>query len=182
VDPRRSRIEASTTIAHPPARVFAALRDRLEALARLVDQIESVEVLAREQQGELLYQHNRWQGVKDSVPAAFRRLAPRDLFGWFDHAEWHEPSLCCRWRVEPLRAKHLFDCRGTTTVADDGQGGSRFTLRGELELHLERIPGLPAFIGRRINGIAARFVANAMRPNLLAMASAVRDYLDHGGT
>jgi hypothetical protein len=149
-DPRRCRIEASTTIAHPPARVFVALRDRLEQLAGLVDQIESVRVLQRERRGEVLYQHNRWQGVRDSVPAGFRRLAPRDLFGWFDHAEWHEPSLCCRW------------------------------LRGDLELHLERIPGLPAFIGRRINGIAARFVANAMRPNLLAMASAVRNYLDHG--
>ena len=42
----------------------------------------------------------------------------------------------------------------------------------------DRVPGVPAFLARKLQDPLERFVGNAIRPNLTKIAGAVQRYLD----
>ena len=174
------RIEVNVEIGYPPEAVFIALRDRIEELSHFMPHVEYMKVLEREDAPPLTRVYNRWQGTKDNVPAVARPFISRDVVGWFDRAEWSSETLACTWRIEPVKFKKLFDCHGTTTLAHS-EGGSLFTLVVNLELDLQKVPGLPKFLARRVQGPVESFVAKSLTPNLASLANAVQAYFDESG-
>ena len=172
------RIEATADIAHTPQLVFLTLRDRIHELASIMENVESMDVLERTDDPPFTKQYNRWQGLKGNIPAIARPFVSRDTVAWFDHANWDESKLLCQWRVEPIKDRGIFECHGETTLADNGQGGCKFSLVANLKLHLDKIPGLPKFLARRAEGPVSRYVAKQMRPNFVAISTSVGDFLD----
>jgi hypothetical protein len=175
------KLEVVDTLPFAPARVFMALRDNLKELALHMENIESVEVLEREERQGLLHQYNRWQGAKHTVPAAFRPFVTQPMIAWFDRAEWDEPSLCCRWRIEPVKFSNSFECSGSTTMSDADGGHCRIVFVADAQIHLERIALIPAFVARRFQEPVERFVVKQLRPNFNGIATALRSYLAAGG-
>lgn len=171
------RIEVSVEIGYPPEAVFLAIRDRIETLSQYMPHVEYMKVLEREDDPPLTRINNRWQGTKDNLPKVARPFLSRDTVGWFDHAEWNAETYGCTWRIEPVKFKKLFDCHGETTLAPT-ETGSQFTLVVNLTLHLEKVPGLPKFLARRVQGPVERFIADSLTPNLASLATAVQAYFD----
>lgn len=170
-------IEVTETIEQPAERVLHALRDRIAELAGYMPNIETMEIIEREERPPVVYMHNRWRGRKDSFPAIARPFLTRNLVSWFDHAEWDESTMSCSWRIEPIKAKTIFSCSGSTALAPEEGDRCLFSLQARLELDLQRVPGLPRFLARRAQGPVERFVASSVQPNLSSLASAVAEYL-----
>ncbi|MCC6750855.1 MAG: hypothetical protein IT371_24570 [Deltaproteobacteria bacterium] len=172
------KIEGTQEITHPAHRVFAALRDKSPELVPYMPNVEAMEVLSREDVGPVAHLYNKWQGSMSEVPTIARPFVSRDIAAWFDRASWDESKLLCTWKLESVRAREIFDCNGTTLVTEKGPDHSTFTLTADLIIHAEKVPGVPRFLASKVQGPLERFIANALRPNLTSVASAVQKYLD----
>jgi hypothetical protein len=171
-------IEGTEKLTHPAKLVFATLRDKTPELAAIMPNIETVQVLGREEQPPLVRLRNRWQGTNSDVPGIIRPFVKKDLLAWQDHATWDEDQLACTWKIEAVVGKDCFSCEGRTTVTADGDDRSVFNIRGELRVDPDHVPGVPRFLARKLQEPLERFIANAIRPNLTSIAAAVQRYLD----
>lgn len=171
------KLEVIGTIPFSPASVFSALRDNLEALAVQMENVEQVEITAREESPAGVHQVARWQAAKQSVPAAFRPFVTRQMISWFDHADWDAGALCCSWRIEPVKFSKSFECAGTTTLVDAADGQCQIAFIADAQIHLERIAVIPKFVARRFQEPVERFIVKQLRPNFDAIIDALRAYL-----
>lgn len=173
------QIGGTKTISHPAEQVFAALRDKQSELAeRYLPNIESVEVLEREDNPPKVRLYNRWQGRTDDVSRVIRPFVSREMMSWLDEAFWDEETLSCTWRIESAKAKGVFQCSGSTRISAREDQTSLFELEGELQVHPDKVPGVPGFLARKVRDPIEKFVANLLNPNLTMMAQAVQRYLD----
>jgi hypothetical protein len=172
------KIEGTEKLTHPAKLVFETLRDRTPELVAILPNIEEVEVLERRDEPPVVHLYNRWQGAEGDVPRVVRPFIKKELISWNDRAAWNEEELRCRWEIEAAIAREIFSCKGNTTITPDGAERCTFTLRGEMQIDPDKVPGLPRFLSRKLKGPIERFIANAMRPNLTGIASAVQRYLD----
>lgn len=171
------KIEANEQLTHPAQLVFETVRDKQPELAAIMPNVETVEVLEQRREGSVVHIYNRWQGSKRDVPAVIRPFASKDLAAWFDRAAWDDETLSCAWEIEAIVGREMFSCRGNTTIRPR-EGGCSFELRGELKVDPNKVPGVPRFLARKLQGPLERFIVNAVSPNLTSVASAVQKYLD----
>lgn len=173
------QIGGKQVISHPAPRVFAALRDQQAVLAaRYLPNIESVEVLEREDRPPTVRLYNRWQGRSDDVARVIRPFVSREMMSWLDDATWNEETLSCAWRIHSARAKEVFECSGETHIIAQDGASSLFELKGDLHVHPEKVPGVPGFLARTVREPIEKFVAGLLSPNLTMMAQAVQRFLD----
>ncbi|MFH1132273.1 MAG: hypothetical protein V1754_13125 [Pseudomonadota bacterium] len=172
------KIEGRNRISHPAKLVFETLRDKNPELVAFMPNIESCKVLSREEKPPVVHLRSRWQGTNDDVPKLLRPFVSRDLAAWLDKAEWDEKTLVCTWAVESVIAKNVFDCKGTTTISDEGDGTSLFVMDAELHIHTDKVPGVPKFLANKVRAPLEKFIANALSPNLTSISNAVQKYLD----
>jgi len=172
------KIEATERLTYPALQVFETVRDKTPELAELMPNIESVEVLEERHEGTVVHLYNRWQGTKGDVPAVIRPFASKNLSAWYDRAAWDSSTLSCQWEIVSIVAREMFSCRGKTTIRPLDDGGCSFELRGDLVVDPKKVPGVPRFLGKRVQGPLERFIVNAVSPNLTSIAAAVQAYLD----
>lgn len=172
------RIEATETLSHAAQLVFETVRDKTPELVEIMPNIERVEVLERREEGSTVHLRNRWQGSKSDVPAVIRPFASKDLSAWFDQAAWNSETLTCSWQIESIVGREMFSCEGQTTIRATGDKSCSFELRGELTVDPNKVPGVPRFLGRKIQGPLERFIVGSVSPNLTGIAKAVQRFLD----
>lgn len=115
--------------------VFTIVRDRLDELVPMVDDIETIEVLAREDlDDDTVRLVNRWT-ASQRVPDAVARAVDADEIAWTDHNVWSSSELSCRWTIEPCILTEHIRCEGITTYAPAmGGRGCRVALEGTFDL------------------------------------------------
>lgn len=172
------KIIGTRKLTHPATLVFETLRDRTPELVEILPNIESVEVLSREEDPPVVHLYNKWYGAEGDVPKVVRPFIKKELLSWFDRAAWNEEALECKWLIEAVLAREIFSCSGHTVITPEDNDQCVFLLEGELQIDPDKIPGLPKFLARKLKNPVERFIANAMRPNLTNIASAVQEYLD----
>jgi hypothetical protein len=83
-------------VKHPVDLVWRTVRDRLPELAPLVDDIESVSVVEREDSADgTVRLVNHWMS-SERPPLILRRQLGADAIGWIDRNEWDGSTRACR--------------------------------------------------------------------------------------
>lgn len=176
------RIHVSDTLAQPLADVWCVLRDRLPDLVSYLPGIASIQTLQRNEiaPGQL-YLVNQWEAERRAAPTVARPFLSSDLLRWKDHATWDEKRRVVAWRFEPDRFGGVFTCAGENRYTNDdrgaGRGATRLEISGRLEIHPERVPGVPRILARRIGPAIERFLLDRVQDNLEALIRGVRQYL-----
>jgi hypothetical protein len=172
------QIKGTNHLTHPAFIVFQTLRDKTPDLVSIMPNIDAVEVLSRKETPPIVQLHNKWYGSQQNVPKLIRPFINKNLTCWFDHANWDEEHLCCRWSIECIISSKIFACEGTTMITAESNACSTFTLQGEMNINIDSIPGIPPLLVRKLKSPLETFIVNAIGPNLTSIATAVQKYLD----
>lgn len=165
-------------ISHPAGLVYETARDRMVELVPFLPAVESIEVVARHDEPDMIHIDNVWQGSTTDVPKAVRAFIKPEHLRWKDSADWLADDLTCLWSLETFVGNAFYECNGRTYVEPDGDNACWFGIEATLQVHPERVPGIPRLLAGRLAGSIERFVANLLKPNLTSVAKGVQDYLD----
>lgn len=153
---------------------FHLLRDAMPELVPFLHDVDSIEVIERVEQGEQVRILNLWRGSMARVPAPARPFVTPELLSWHDHAVWTTSRRQARFRLEPLVGARIFTCEGTTTLVEGGATGAQLRLEVDLEIHPDRVPGVPRMLARKLRGPIEQTIAGQVRPNLENLAGSIR--------
>jgi hypothetical protein len=165
-------------LSHPVESVFAAYRDRLVDLVPYLDEIESIEVVERREDGGKTYITNRWRAKSATVPVVVRPFFPKNALAWLDRAVWDPAARTCSWEYELGTAPGLVRCSGVNYFRPR-DGGSTLEIVGNLQVDLKAIH-VPA-IFRGAGPHVESYVVGRVRPNLERVGPAVERWLKDRG-
>lgn len=168
-----------TIVKYPLDLVWSTVRDRLPELVPLMEDIEKVTQLKREEtpDGTVLFD-NLWQ-ANPKLPAVIAANLSPDKLAWIDRAEWRPESYECHWRIEPRFLPDQIQCWGKARYEPAlGGRGTRITFEGQLGIGAQNTAGLPAFMdGSLLSGFEA--LASSLIPkNMRKLTEAVSEFLD----
>ena len=171
--------EYDEVITHPIERAYPVLRDQLPDLGPFLPSVKSVRVLKRQEEGpDKLYLLNDWQGDVSAAPAVARRFISEGMASWKDHARWDNKERIVSWRFEANHFDRLFDCYGENRFFVVDNQSMRINIKGNLEIHPERVPGVPKLLVRKLKPAITRWIIDLVAPNLAEMPKAVQAFLD----
>ncbi|HIK46579.1 MAG TPA: hypothetical protein IGR64_17140 [Leptolyngbyaceae cyanobacterium M65_K2018_010] len=157
-------------IQHPRAIVWQTLRDRLDQLAPLLDDIEAVKTQSRERGPQGLHLVNGWQ-AKVPLPKGLTQWIPPDRIAWTDYADWYDQTWECHWQIEPHVFRDRIHCVGLTRYEEVLAGrGTRLTCQGTLKVLDLPVPGASALI--------ESFITRLIPRNFQQLAAAVSQSLE----
>jgi len=83
----------------------------------------------------------------------------------------------CEWRIGLRVFNEKFKCAGTNHIRAEG-AHTRVELRGDLQLDLTDIPGVPRLLAGTLRPQLEAFIVKMIRPNLEETNVALGRYLD----
>jgi len=173
------KFEYIEQVTHDFERVFVALRDRLTEVPAFMPELDRIDELEREERkGGRLHIVNEWHGNSKSAPPAVRPFVTKSMTTWRDYALWDNDRRLVEWRFETNHFESLYECAGTNYIEDDGAGGTRIRLTGDLLVYPERVPGVPKLLARRLRPKVESFLMSMVTPNLALLPKAVQALLD----
>jgi hypothetical protein len=170
------KIQVSDELPLPAEEVFLLIRDRMPELVPFMNEVESITVTKRVDDGETVRIVNLWQGSMDKVPKPIQRFVKPELASWNDHAVWTTPDRTARWHLEPRVGAKVFECSGTTKIQELDEARCRLVMDIDLEVYPERIPGVPKILGRRFRGRIEQTIAGMLTPNIRNLATSIRQW------
>ncbi len=166
-------------VSHPIAQVYPALRDRLVEIPAYMPELDRIDELSREHEGDgLIRIVNEWHGNSRSAPKAVRPFVTKSMTIWRDYALWHDAEQRVEWRFETNHFETLYSCEGVNYIEENG-AGTRIRLTGTLTVYPERVPGVPKLLARRLKPAVEKFLVGMVTPNLAILPKAVQALLDH---
>lgn len=171
------KIDAEAHITHPADLTFRTFRDHSPDVADGMPNITKVDVLERDVDGEVLRQVMVWH-ASASVPTVARPFVPADKMRWTDTSTWFTDGLWCEWRIETAFLTDRVDCTGRTTFEPRSDETTRMAMQLDLNLDLDRLPGVPSLVSKRARGPVEKFVVGVLRDNLVETATFLQKYLD----
>jgi hypothetical protein len=172
------RFQVADPVPMPAQEVFLLIRDEMPKLVPFLHDIDRIEVASRREEGDVVHLLNVWYASSERVPGALKKFLKPEFFSWKDHASWTGATRSATWRLEPRAGASIFECSGTTGIEDAGSGTSRITMDIHLEVHPDKVPGIPGFIGRSLRGEVEEFVSKMLTPNMRNLAASVRKYAE----
>ncbi|MEL7368774.1 MAG: hypothetical protein AAFN74_07675 [Myxococcota bacterium] len=170
------KLEADARIAFARPVVYAAYRDRLPEMLPYLPNIKAITVEKREEAGEGITKLlNLWE-AKGDVPKVAQRIITPDMFAWHDHASWNQNDWTCDWRIETRMFTEKVNCSGHNEYIEDGDG-TILKIRGNLDMDLKGIPGVPSFLAGTVRPHVEKFIVDLLTPNLLSIADGLEKFL-----
>jgi hypothetical protein len=124
-----------------------------------------------------LYLVNEW--VSDyAAPALVSRFIKPEMLRWLDIVTWHDATRSWDWRFESNALKRALEAKGTNYMKADGERATTFVIEGDLDIFVEKMPGVPAFIGRRVRPQVERFILGLIEPRLRGIDQGLAAWLD----
>jgi hypothetical protein len=168
------------TIHHPLEACYVTMRDRMAELAPHLDGVKEIRVLERTEIAPGVHRIlNEWISDYRPPPVVSRFLTP-DMLRWLDRVVWEDARHAWRWEFETPRLGEVLFARGESFMRALSSCETEVVLAGEIEVRLERLPGLPAFIGRRVRPQVERFLLGLCEPRLRGIDRGLAAYLDAG--
>jgi hypothetical protein len=97
---KRVNVRRMVMLRQPPERVWLALRDDLPTLGTLIDGIDEIRLLERQNGSNgLVSTVHEWRAAS-SLSAAIRGQSDGAALTWIERAVWDEGPLESRWSVE----------------------------------------------------------------------------------
>src|SRR4051794_28303534 len=101
-------------VKHPLDLTWVTIRDRMPELVPMLDDVASITVVERYDEGDgTVRLVNEWQ-VQVTLPIALRSVIKPEHLGWTDRAVWDAAARECRWSIEPFFLPEAVRCAGTT--------------------------------------------------------------------
>ena len=178
-EPFTVKTRSISIVRHPLDAVWTAIRDHLPELVRYLDDIESVTVQSREELPDgTVRLVNLWR-AKPKLPAIVANRIRPDMLAWTDRAEYRPATRECHWNLEPHFFSEHFRCPGLTRYEPAmGGRGTRVTFENDLQISLQRVPGVPSLLeGTLASGIES-FVSALIPKNLRKLTDAAAKFLD----
>lgn len=171
------KIHSESRIHHPREQVYLAYRDRLPELAAYIPDIKEIRVLSSEAGplGPILL--NEWVGERE-LPKAVQGLLKPEWLTWHDFARWDDAEHHVDWRIELPAFPGQAECAGRNAFLEDGPNATRVLLSGDLRLKIERVPGVPSFMVRRLIPMVEEVVVKLITPNLQRINESLERFLD----
>lgn len=170
-------INASSLIHYPRARVYQAYRDDLPKIAHYIGNVQAINVLSRKETPQGVSLHNEWVG-KGEIPRVAQGLIKPDMLKWDDFAEWDNARQMVSWTLKIRVFSENFRCSGTNQMFEEGPNVTRVTLKGNLEISLKDIPGVPRILAGTIAPQVEKFIVALIKPNLEQVNGAIAQYLN----
>lgn len=171
------RIQSESRVHHPRDKVFRAYRDRLPEIAAYLSDIREIIVRSREQLGDEIRLHNEWVADRE-IPKVLQVVVKPEMLRWDDFATWREGALECHWTLKTRAFTESVHCSGTNLFLEDGPGATRVVLTGELRVDLDRLPGVPGILSRKLGPQVEKFVVSLITPNLERVNQSLERFLD----
>lgn len=171
------RIRSESRIHHPVDRVYRAYRDRLPDIAPYIPDVREIRVIERREREDGVDLLNLWVGDAD-LPPVVRGVVRPDMLRWHDHAAWNDPGRYVDWRIELPAFDQQVRCEGRNRFEADGPDATRVVLSGDLEIRVDRVPGVPRALARRLAPKIEAFIVKLITPNLTRVNASLERYLD----
>jgi hypothetical protein len=171
-------------VRYPAPLLLETMIERMEAIVPFLPNIEAIETLEKKKRRDGCWEIlRRWHAKVDRVPAVVRPFLSEEMYQWFDHALWVPREYKVEWRQEPVyrAASNLYECHGTNfflPAPEDSEHTSCVRITGSLQVYPERLPGVPAFLARRVAPQVEAFLIRMIEPNLTELAKGLEEYLD----
>lgn len=170
------KLHADARIAFPRPVVFSAYRDRLPEMLPYLPDIKKITVESREDlDGGISKLHNVWEAASE-VPKIAQRIITPDMLAWNDFAEWNENDWTCDWNIKTRLFTDNVSCGGRNEYLEDGDG-TLLKIRGELDVNLKGIPGVPSFLAGTVAPHVEKFIVDLLTPNLISIAGGLERFL-----
>ncbi|MBW3579201.1 MAG: hypothetical protein KY462_15990 [Actinobacteria bacterium] len=139
----------------PVGAVWTTMRDRLPELVPMIDDVDQITTLEREElTDDRTRLVNEWQ-VRQRIPELLRGALPQGELGWIDRNIWDDDSHLCTWQIEPFVLPGAIRCEGSTSYESAMAGrGCRVLFEGSFDLSDDALSALAAPLRRP----ATRFV------------------------
>lgn len=166
-------------LTHSARDVYLIMRDRMTEVVPLVPNVESIEVLEREERPDgRLHVLNRWQGSPSATPRAIRPFVKPEYTAWLDDALWDDKRSLVEWKFLTEHLGGLYRCEGINYFEDNGKGGCTVRLTGTFELYPEKVAGMPKMLARKIAPVFEKWLLGLVAPNLSEAPRSVQAFLD----
>jgi hypothetical protein len=178
-DAARINVRRMVMLRQPPERVWAALRDQLPAVGRLVEGIDEIRLIDREEESSgVVRTVHEWR-AGTAISEALRGRIDGDVLTWVERAVWDERRLESSWSVESRILRGGLVGAGRTRI--EGAMGGRGT-RLQLEVATSIAPGSlgPLGNGRLKTGVEDA-AATLLARTLQELGAAVEAFLANGG-
>jgi hypothetical protein len=173
------KIEADARIPFPRALVYSTYRDRLPLLVPHLPNIRGIEVMEREDApggvegvSRLL---NLWR-AEGEIPKVAQGILKPEMLAWEDHARWDQNAWTCEWKVVPRFFTDNVTCGGKNQFVDHGDACT-LQIRGELDIDLKGVPGVPKFLAGKIAPMVEKFIVSLLTPNLTSVSDGLAKFL-----
>jgi hypothetical protein len=170
------QLSADATLQFPRRDVFVAYRDHLVELVEFLPNIRRIDLKSRRDDGPRAEVVNAWHGGGE-IPAAARMVLSESMLSWTDYATWDESDWTTEWRIETHSFTEAVNCRGKNRFLEV-DGGTRFEIRGGLEIDGSKIRGVPKMLAKSVSKTVEDFLVKKITPNLLSVSDGLRRYLE----
>ncbi len=171
------RIRSSSVINHPLDRVWRAYRNELPSIAQTIPDIREVKEIERTDRENGVEVHCLWVSSAALPPLVDRVIKPEHL-QWDDFGTWNDEEHHVDWRIKTKVFTERISCGGRNVFESAGEGKTRLTINGELNIDFDRLPGMPRMISKRVGPRLEKFFVSMITPNLERVTEHLTRYLD----
>ena len=159
---------------------FRTYRDELDQLVPFLPNVTEIKVLEAESpvdgDAKKTRKLNEWRAVTE-VPKVVATVLKPEMLAWHDHALWDERAHTCHWRIETHFFTERIKCEGVNHFLEDGDG-MRLEIRGELDIDLKGLAGVPKLLAPKAGKMIEKFVVTLLTPNLTSVSAGLEKYLE----
>lgn len=164
------------SIPFPREQVFSAQRDQMPELTSYLNDIDSITVESREDDGAVTKLVNLWVAGGTDIPAAARSFVKPEMLRWTDYATWNQDEWKCEWNLVLGFLQEAVSVSGVTTFAESNDR-TTVTIAGDITIKADKIPGVPRFMAGKVGPVVEKFVINLIKPNLKKTNEGISNYL-----
>lgn len=170
------KVEADSRVSFSRERVWSVYLDELENMVEFLPNVSRIERKSREETGGMVKIVRLWT-AKAKLPDAASSFIKPHMLQWTDYASWDRATWRCSWRIETGALPGAVECSGQTIYEETSASVSVVSLRGELHIHPEKVPGVPRLLSRTLQPLVERVIVAGIEPNLRGVAGGVEKYL-----
>ncbi len=168
------KLEHTDTINAPLSKVYTLVKDDLVKIIQYLPNIQDIKVLERSQSGGKDLIINQWF-AEAKIPSLAKKFINPDLFSWKDTAYWNDAEHCVDYEIEPFFAKGIYEAKGSN-IFKASEDKTRLTLKCEVHIYPDRIPGVPKFIAKQLHPLLEQMIENMLAPNLTSLGKGLQEY------
>lgn len=168
------KLEHTDIIKAPLEKVYQLVKNDLPKIVEYLPNIKEIRVIERQEKEGRDYVVNQWF-AEANIPSLAKKFISEELFSWKDAAYWDDQKHRVDYEIEPFFAKGIYEAKGTNLFKDDA-GKTQLTLKCEVHIFPDRIPGVPKFIARQIHPILEQTIQKMLEPNLTSLGRGLKEY------